>query len=294
MPPNKSVCPTLAGWFPSFLPEGETAVSITPLDGGSAAKVWRVELEGGVNVVVKGNRSAPPGYFATEADGLSALRARAGLSVPVVFAVSDQSLTLEMLDSELPPAASYWWEDAGRAIAHLHAVVGDRFGWHTDSWLGQLPQSNTWDDDGHSFYAEHRLQRYLAEPAVRKHLSQADISGIESIIGRLDALIPTGRPSLLHGDLWRNNIVVGHDRKPTFLDPAVHYGWALDDLAMALHTGGIPQRFFDAYAELHPLPPDWHSATEVLYLRELLSVIAHFGPTPWAITKLRTIVQKFR
>lgn len=271
-----------------------TAVSITSLGGGAASDVWRVRQGDGRDVVVKGSTSAPASYFAAEAAGLRALRELGGLSVPEVLSVNEQSLVLESLDEQLPPDESSWWEDAGRAVARLHGVVGDRFGWDHDGWLGQLRQSNTWDDDGYAFFADHRLRRYLTETTVRQALSSADLSGVESVIERLRKLVPAETPSLLHGDLWRNNFVVGRRGEPAFLDPAVHYGWALDDLAMAQRTGGVPSRFFDAYSELRPLPSDWQEAAEVLYLREQLSVIAHFGALPWAIAGLRSTVQKFR
>jgi hypothetical protein len=45
-------------------------------------------------------------------------------------------------------------------------VVHDRFGWHRDGNLGRLGQINTWTASGHEFFAEHRLLRYLREPAA--------------------------------------------------------------------------------------------------------------------------------
>ena len=271
-----------------------TAVSITSLDGGAASKVWRVGRDDGTSVVVKGSSSAPLGYFAAEAAGLCALNMLGGLSVPRVFAVNDRSLILEWLNPQLPPDNSRCWEYAGHEVARLHSVVGERFGAETDGWLGRLRQSNSWTEDGFAFFANQRLRRYLAEPTIQRVLSGVELSGIDSIIDRLDQLVPTAKPTLLHGDLWRNNIVVGRRGEPAFLDPAVHYGWALDDLAMALCTGGMPARFFDAYSEVRALPSGWQEAAEILYLRELLSVIAHLGPLPWALSKLRQTVQKFR
>jgi fructosamine-3-kinase len=44
------------------------------------------------------------------------------------------------------------------------AVISDRLGWPADGWLGRLRQVNTWNADGHEFFAEHRLLRYLTEP----------------------------------------------------------------------------------------------------------------------------------
>jgi hypothetical protein len=38
--------------------------------------------------------------------------------------------------------------------------------WHRDGNLGRLGQINTWTASGHEFFAEHRLLRYLHEPAA--------------------------------------------------------------------------------------------------------------------------------
>jgi fructosamine-3-kinase len=53
-------------------------------------------------------------------------------------------------------------------------------------------------------------------------------------------------------------------------------------------------RFFEVYQELSPSPPGWADRMPVLYLRELLSMIATFGPAATAsIAAFRDILAPF-
>jgi fructosamine-3-kinase len=147
--------------------------------------------------------------------------------------------TLEAL-SPAPDSVDFW-AAAGRAVAGLHGRTSPRFGWDRDGWLGRLPQENTWDYDGHRFFATRRILRY----------------------------------------------------QPVFIDPAVSWTWAEVDLSMAYCTGGIPEEFFAAYHEIHPPEPGWRERMELLNLRELLSVVAHFGPTGDYVSQIRGVITRF-
>ena len=64
---------------------------------------------------------------------------------------------------------------------------------------------------------------------------------------------------------------------PALIDPAVYYGWAEAELSMLHGCGNIPDTFYDAYQEVHPLAPGWRDRLPLLHLREHLCVPAHFG-----------------
>jgi len=57
-------------------------------------------------------------------------------------------------------------------------TVHDRFGWHRNGYLGRLAQVSTWTASGHGFFAQHRLLRYLREPAVGPVLTAAPMRRI--------------------------------------------------------------------------------------------------------------------
>src|SRR4029077_15363663 len=69
--------------------------------GGDVARAYAVELDDDRRVFSKTHPSAPPGFFTTEATGLSWLRASSAVAVPEVLAVSDDPpnhLVLEWID----------------------------------------------------------------------------------------------------------------------------------------------------------------------------------------------------
>ncbi len=255
------------------------------------ATVVRVRGDDGRTAVLK---SGPRGeLWRREAAGLDALRVDGGPAVPAVHAAGTDFLLLE--DFPLPvPDDGPFWDDLARRLAILHSHTAPRFGFEFDNFLGTLPQRNPWTDDGWNFFAEQRLLRYLDEPLCVTTLSDDDRARLERLCGRLRDIVPAQPASLLHGDLWRMNLVGRGDGVPGVVDPAPYYAWAEVDLSMLHECGGVPARFFDAYAEVRPLAPRWVERFAVLHLRELLSMVAHFGDAhPAVLTAIRTTLRRF-
>jgi fructosamine-3-kinase len=268
----------------SRFPEGLAGVGqvreARQLTGGDIHTTWLVIRQDGSQVVVKTTEGVPPQMFAVEADGLKAIAASGAMAAPRVLAVSGSHLVMDAFvprrpDDRQPPE---FWERAGRALAGMHQVCGERFGWHRDGWLGSLPQRNTWSADGYTFYAEHRLLRYLPEPGVRALLDGGQRAAIERIAARLPELVPPMPPVLTHGDLAPGNILATPDGRAALIDPAVSYGWAEVDVSMiyCLRRQVVPEHYFAAYLEVSPLQPGWRERAPLVYLRELLSLLAHF------------------
>jgi fructosamine-3-kinase len=190
-------------------------------------------------------------------------------------------------------ASPTYWEDAGRALAVQHQQTADKFGYHHDNYLGTLPQRNPWTEDGHTFFAEHRLLRYLEAPNCHNQLPEADRRRLERVAKRLPDLVPAQPPSLVHGDLWHGNLLPAPAGNPGMIDPAVHYGWPEADLATLLIYGNLSEDFFTAYEEVHPLAPDWRSRMPLLHLRELLCITAHWPDRATTVAEIHTILKRF-
>jgi fructosamine-3-kinase len=152
------------------------------LTGGDIHATWLVTRQDGSHVVVKTTEGVPPEMFAAEAEGLEVIAASGAMAAPCVLAVSDTHLVMEAFMPGRPGGTESpeFWERAGRALAGMHQVRGERFGWHRDGWLGILPQRNTRSANGHEFYAERRLLRYLSEPGVRAVLGEGHLAAIEA------------------------------------------------------------------------------------------------------------------
>lgn len=247
--------------------------------GGTHGTTWLATRSDGSEVVVKAGEHLPDGLFEAEAEGLRAIAATGAIATPEVLEAGPRHLVLTVL-RPLPDNDPTYWEEAGRAVASLHAHIGHAHGWHRDNWLGQLRQHNPWCDDGHEFFAQYRLFRYLDERQVQASLEVDVLRGIERICARLDTLVPVMPPVLCHGDLWSGNFLATEHGRPAVIDPAVAYTWAEVDISMMYCEYSPPDVFFDAYHEVHQPEPGWKERLELLHLRELLSVLAHFGQYP--------------
>lgn len=58
-------------------------------------------------------------------------------------------------------------------------------------------------------------------------------------------------------------------------------------------TARPPDPFFAAYHELSPLPAGWRTRMPLLHLRELLSVLAHFGALDDYVPRIRAVIRRF-
>ena len=266
------------------------AVSASPVNGGYASKTYRVSTTLGRSVIVKTHDDVPVDLYALEADGLETLRG--AFTIPEVLRVTPKFIVLSDLGTSAPSPT--YWEDAGRALARQHQRTADKFGYHHDNYLGVLPQRNPWTDDGHAFFAQHRLLRYLELPTCYNALEEADRRALERLVHRLPDLIPAQPASLLHGDLWFGNLLPAQDGSPALIDPAVSYGWPETELATLITYGRIGDEFLGAYQELHLLTPGWQTRFPILHLREQLCVLAHAQSGPTTVTEIHTVLKPFR
>jgi fructosamine-3-kinase len=273
---------------------GFGVASVTPASGGAVALAGLATLADGRTIFAKTLPGAGSDVFTVEAAGLRALTDLGGATTPEVLLSSPELLVLEAMRPRGTDAN--FWEEAGRMLARTHvSAVGERFGWHRDGWLGRLRQENAWSDDGHEFFAEHRLLRWLSEPLVEAAFDARDRSALERLCAALPDIVPAQPPVLNHGDLWTGNMVATASGAPVFIDPAVSYTWAESDLSMVWSANRPPasDRFFAAYAEVAPLPDGWQQRMPVLHLREVLSVIAHDDDDWGAVAEVRRVIAPF-
>jgi len=269
---------------------GAGLLSHSPVGGGCIHSAWRLQLDDGRCVFLKGNRAAALPMLDAEADGLAALAAVAptGLRLPTPLAwgrVGDQAvLVLSWLDLEQRGGAGAW-SRLGQDLARLHRNslergpgVG-RFGWTRDNFIGSTPQRNGWQDDWAGFFAERRLAPQLRLAAA----SGQRLAGVERLLGLVPALLAThgAEPVLVHGDLWSGNAALLQGGGASIYDPAVYRGDREVDLAMARLFGGFPEAFFSGYDQVWPLDPGGHARQDLYNLYHLLNHANLFGGGYW-------------
>lgn len=264
--------------------------SINVLTGGHANQTRRIITSRGLAFILKQSAAMAEHLFACEAKGLQALR-DAGMLTPDVNLVGEDFLLMEDLGDQAGREPD--WEAFGRAVAHQHQHTKDRFGYAYDNYLGPLPQINNWMVDGHAFFGQHRVLRYLSEPRCAEVLTHEDREGLERLVNRLPELIPDQKPSLLHGDLWHTNMMVDAQGRSALIDPAVYYGWPEAELSMTRQYGKVPPVFFEAYNEINPLEAGWWERLELLMIRQHMAVLAFFGNQFNTLQDLRAAIAKF-
>ncbi|WP_433131313.1 fructosamine kinase family protein [Micromonospora sp. CA-240977] len=271
-------------------------VSVEPVAGGVAAVAGIATRRDAPSVFVKSFADAPAdGVFRAEAEGLAALREIGGVPTPEVLLADRGLLVLSVLRPR--PHSEVFWERLAHLLADMHLhTTHPRFGWHHDNWLGRRRQVNTWHDNGHAFFAEHRLLRWLGEPRVDAALDAGDRAALERLCHRLPDLLPDRPACLTHGDLWTQNILATADGQPALIDPAVSYMWAEVDLAHVMSTSPPPeaQRFFEVYADRTALDDDWPARMPIIQLRQHLAVLAQFDDDWGAADQIRTVLAPFR
>lgn len=266
-------------------------VSAKSLKGGAVNLTRRLTTTSQTSLILKGSPDPAPDLYPCEALSLRTLK-QAGMPTLEVLVVGADFLLMDDLGST--PMSGVSWEALGRAIAQLHLHTNGQFGFEQDNYLGLLRQYNPWTADGHEFFAKYRILRYLDVPLCEQTLTPEDRRKLERLAARLPVLIPWQPDSLLHGDLWHGNVLAKRLALPIVIDPAVYYGWAEAELSMVRQCGGVPQVFFDAYNEVNPLADGWWDRLEILYVREILSMIAHFGDYGnVTLAKLRAVLDKF-
>lgn len=271
-------------------------VAVEPATGGVAAVAGIGTRRDAPSVFVKAFIDAPADdVFLAEAEGLAALRQLGGVATPEVIMADRELLVLSVLGPK--PRSETFWEQFAHTLAHLHtSTTHPRFGWHRDNWLGRRRQVNTWNDNGFTFFAQHRLLRWLGQPRVEAALDREDRAALERLCHRLPDLLPERPACLTHGDLWAQNILATPDGQPALIDPAVSYLWAEVDLAHVWSTSPPPeaQRFFAVYAELTSLDRDWQTRMPILQLRQHLAVLAQFDDDWGAADQIRATLVPFR
>lgn len=236
----------------------DEVVALASLRGGDVAEAYRIQLARRGVVFAKTHRSAPPGFFSTEAEGLRWLRDAGALPVPAVLAVSDEPplLVLEWIDEDVRGRADD--HAFGGDLAALHTTGAPSFGREDRRSTGSrgLPNKpcGTWAE----FFATQRLLPIARLIRNTSHLDDALATRLEAVATRLPALAgPEEPPARLHGDLWAGNRLIDAHGVSWLIDPACFGGHREFDLAMMRLFGGFGEAAFVAYNEVAPLADGW-------------------------------------
>ena len=255
------------------------ADSVQAVGGGSIHAAWRIG-DGRREFFVKTGEPQTNAMFIAEAAGLQALAATDTVRTPAIIAggASDSTafLVLEALD--LAPLDRESGARLGEALARMHRVTGDSYGWPGDNFVGATPQLNAAHPSWAHFFGDRRLRPQL-QRALANGMGKALVHKGIGIVERLGGIFLEYRPqpSLLHGDLWSGNAGALADGTPALFDPACYRGDRETDIAMAELFGGFPTSFFAAYRAAWPLDRDYERRKPLYNLYHVLNHYNLFG-----------------
>jgi hypothetical protein len=230
-------------------------------------------------MVVKSNSSEEyPKMFEYEKKGLEKLEQTKTIRiVETINQLNNGSLSFLVLNYIQPKIKTkQFWENFGIKLNQLHQTQSNSFGLDSPNYIGNLPQLNNWCSTWSEFYVTQRL-----EPQLKKAIERGFLKGLtqsfEKLFHNIDSLFPEESPSLIHGDLWRENFISGENNTPFLIDPSIYFGHREMDIGMSLLFGGFERLFYEAYNNENPLEKKWEERVPLTQLYPLLVHLNLFG-----------------
>lgn len=178
--------------------------------------------------------------------------------------------TLE--SAELSPRGQQVFQaELAAAVAELHRHKAERFGPATgeqthDSWLDVFGPT---------------VERIVEETRGSMPSSAREV--LDHVVRNLHHWLghrPT--PTLIHGDLWANNILINdaHPDQPrilAFIDGLANYADPEYELAYLQLFGTAGKAFYDVYSRVHQIDPGYRQRCRVYWLITMLQNTRRFG-----------------
>ena len=255
---------------------GRRAHAWQPLAGGMISQVFKVTLENGESLVAKVGDGSHD--LTIEAYMLRYLRENSALPAPAVLHDDANLLLMEFVEGEIA------WEGdplrhLGELLARCHQTTRPTFGHERDTLIGPLHQPNPPMTSWIAFFREHRLLYMIGVARRSGNLPAALEARLMRVADQLDPfLIEPDRPALIHGDMWKTNVITRAGRVAGVIDPAIYYAHNEMELAYMTLFSGAGEEFFEVYNSLTPVDKDFYSARRHIYnLYPLLIHLTIFG-----------------
>ncbi len=231
----------------------ESYLSSSSLGGGCINSAYQLITKTHNKYFVKVNDATLLGMFIAEFEALEELlRCESiGSPKPICYGILGKKSYIVMEYLPLQSNGNHF--QFGQALAKMHQIKQQQYGWKTNNTIGSTPQSNLLCDNWVEFYKTQRLLPQF-ESLYQKGYQQQFKKQADYLLDTLDEFFQAHQPiaSLLHGDLWSGNYAFDLNAKAVIYDPALYYGDRETDLAMTELFGGFSSDFYSGYQEEFP------------------------------------------
>ncbi|MBK8502622.1 MAG: fructosamine kinase family protein [Saprospiraceae bacterium] len=252
-----------------------------PVGGGDISKAYCLNTSFGRYFLKINETPEALNMFLIEKVGLETIVGAGSIKTPQVHLVdrwkNHAFLAMDFIESKNPTQKDF--QQLGVQLAHLHQVRQTSYGGEQDNFISTLQQSNSLHDDWPAFYVFERLHPQIQLAQSQGLLFPGDIPEVERMEQICAMYLKADYPSLIHGDLWAGNFLIGIDGTPYLIDPATYYGHSLVDIAMSKLFGGFDPAFYDAYYKESSCPLITETQTDLYQLYYLLVHLNLFGPS---------------
>lgn len=215
-----------------------------PMAGGKISRVLRLDFASGGPLVAKVGDGGHD--LRTEAYMLRYLRQHSALPIPAVLHEEPDLILMEHIAGETRLEGASL-RHLGELLAACHQVRGDSYGLERDTLIGPLNQPNPPTASWIEFF---RDQRLIYMTGVARQSGELPPTLEERLLRIADSLpdflIEPDYPALIHGDMWRTNIIVRDGRVAGIIDPALYFAHNEMELAYMALFDGVGPEFFRA------------------------------------------------
>ena len=253
--------------------------------GGDINTTQILSLSNGDEVFVKINTIKNKGFFDAEEEGLAAIAGTDTIGTPKLYCKGTdekKGISFLMMEPVKGVQNKDTWLIMGHEFADMHMagtvgfVEGGKYGFIHDNYIGATKQINTPKENWIDFFRECRL-----EPQIRMAQDAFDRYTLKDMLklmdGLDDILIEPDNPSLLHGDMWGGNHMIGSSGRAILIDPAVYVGHSEADMAFTELFGSMPRDFYRGYYEKIEKQPGYEDRKDLYNLYHLLNHYNLFG-----------------
>ena len=211
----------------------------------------------------------------SEAQGLKDL-SKFFSGIPNIIKESSSYLVTEFIETEAPKLQ--FWKNLAYQLTQLHLSQFDDFGYHNNNFIGASEQRNQLSNNWAEFFWNERILFKLKQlqDAGQYKLGSTELAKLKNSYFQILRNHKV-RPALVHGDLWRGNVLCGPGQKPYLIDPACYWGDPEVDLAMTECFGGFDQAFYRFYDEYQSIQPGYEERKHIYNLYHLLNHFVIFG-----------------